>query len=95
MSMTRDEQRAYMRGYQRGKAGKWPDMATVSDERFRVLAQAAKQLADAVDEMLCQFDDRDDDPMQVAIDDARHLVLCAIQEAWNEVAAQAPEAPHA
>lgn len=71
----------YARAYARGRAKAWPHeiLSEIPEPRVAVLAADAKRLSDAVDAMLAHFDDRDEDPMQVRIDEARGAVLASLE----------------
>lgn len=60
--MTKDEQRAYARGYQRG--AKWPDHKppTPPDRVLRSLVRSLRELRDVVDSELATFGS--DDPIE-------------------------------
>lgn len=91
---TYGEKLAYQRGYQRAVNGRWPNDDKIPDARYRRLVKAARKLSDAVDHFMAaiSLDDRETDPMQVAIDEARDAVLVEIIAAQAEAASVPPAA---
>ena len=91
MSRTKGEALAYSRGYYAGSMGKWPNLQKIPDCDYRTLAVAATELASRIDGFLAVLDDRDEDPVQIEIDEFRDAVGDAIMEARNrQVAAALP-----
>lgn len=80
MNKTREEYNAYQRGYQRGKAGRWPhDPQDIGDEQWKRVVCAAMRLSDGVDALFATYEDRDDDPVQIEIDRLRDELDTAIE----------------
>ncbi len=65
--MTRDEQRAYSRGYQAGIRGRWPEHKPPEppNEIIAGIMHATSELRDAVDSQLAMFGD--DDEINIAL----------------------------
>lgn len=89
--MTRDEQRAYSRGYNSGVRGAWSKLAgSIPDQLQARIVAAAQRLSGAADHFLAMFDDRDEDKIALAVDAARDELHAAI-EAGIKAALDAPK----
>ena len=84
MTTSSDYRRGYRAGYSAGASGKWPHLSPVPGDRYTALAVAAVELANKIDAMLAQFDDRDVDPAQKCIDRARSVVYEEIERARTD-----------
>ena len=76
MTRSPEEARAYQRGYTRGCRNEWPGeiLTKIPDGRVQHLVEKAMALDGAADALLAGFDDRETDPLLIAIDEARDAV---------------------